>query len=1005
MKLGSNTIKKAAVAVLLAVCSACAYAQDAANMSTTELKDEAVNLANAHRYLEARPYIVELIKRIESSEDKALRALLQQFYFFEAYGYLQEYDAGGYANPALVKKAVAGFDKVIKNYPDGEFVIDAIKTKANCFEAIKQFENAVATRSLLLKQPYSSKLSNKEKFELVRRICVSLFNNRKWKIGKPWFERLLNESAKTDDKVMAASALIQGCFAEKKYEDARKYIPFMVYNNAARNDPSLNIEFIKAGDELSKQGKYSEAMVFFNLVFDRDVMIANFKRFIADETAKLNAAKRLNPNSPQVVDSANKLKTLESMLKVAQTVPQMGDQLMARVANNYMLSQRNYESFWAYYQLIKQFPKHQNIEDFYFATIVCALKVNKLDTMFELSNEYLTQFKNGQYEKDVNLGLIQYYLKKKEYDVFYATAQKFIAENGDEASQSRDVIFLLGKTWLSKKKYDDLIKVFTGYIKKYPDSTLSESCMYWTGMGYMAKGDFEKAMKMFKTMTETFPVGVYCEDGLYRRGVAAFGSGNFTEARDTLEDFTQRFPKSGLRGEVEFFLGDIYANVNEVATATSHYKKVEQFTKNKTFIDSAYMQAAKLLHNVEKYKDELALMDEYAKKYPQGNLSEAAYNRGKALEMLGAPADALREFSSSIEKFGGNPKDDAVDRMILAYDKIYNANMAKMKASSEFLQQLFTDKKLLADMVAVPAERYRYFRAHPRIDKQLYESFKRDKKFGVNLFKDKKILEDLLAKYEKQIATYPQGGTEAVFGEILEKARKSKNQTLEYRILMGLDSIGKPVKHDKMFNDDDLKKASVRTLVYIGAQNEKYGAAQARKAYKEGRAREEFEYGIDILFGAASLEQRQKNWGEVLKLYTEIEEEFPGDERAAKAVIYKGDAYSKLGKRNQAKKEYEKVLRSPTWRGEAHAEALYKLGEMSQAQNKIDDALMYYDRCALGFANCYNWTGKAVLASAKLLSGQGKNPEAKAMCVEFLNNASNKKSPEYSEIQLLNETL
>ena len=162
--------------------------------------------------------------------------------------------------------------------------------------------------------------------------------------------------------------------------------------------------------------------------------------------------------------------------------------------------------------------------------------------------------------------------------------------------------------------------------------------------------------------------------------------------------------------------------------------------------------------------------------------------------------------------------------------------------------------------------------------------------------------------------------------------------------------------------------------------------------------------GVARLVPLAGIElPKDMKFAEQLKEVQKLME--AGDERAAKAVIYKGDAYSKLGKRNQAKKEYEKVLRSPAWRGEAHAEALYKLGEMSQAQNKIDDALMYYDRCALGFANCYNWTGKAVLASAKLLSGQGKNPEAKAMCVEFLNNASNKKSPEYSEIQLLNETL
>ncbi len=1006
MKLRLKILSKIAVVfALVAVCSNSVSAQEAINMSTTELKDEASNLANARRYLEARPYIVELIKRIESTDDKALRDLLQQFYFFEAYGYLQEYDAGGSTNPQLVAKAIAGFDKVITNYPNGEFVLDAIKTKANCYEAIKNFEKAVETRSLLLKPPFSFKLSTKEKNELIKRICQSLFNNRKWKIGKEWFEKLLESATNLEDKVFAASALIQTAFSEKKFDDAKKYIPYMVYNTVARNDPALSIEFIKAGDELVKQEKYSQAMVFYNLVFDKDVLVKNIEGFIATDQKKLAAIKRVNPNNPLITDVTNQIKTLESMLKISKDLPSLSADMMARSAQNFMRTEREYESFWAYYQLAKKFPQHPSVEDFYFATIVCALKVDKLDAMYEISNEYLKKFKDGAWEKDVQLGLIQYYLKKKDYETFFATAKQFIAENGDEASQSKDVIFLMGKTWLDMEKYSELVKTFLEYIKKYPDSSLTESCMYWTGMAYMAQADFPKAMTMFIKMTDSFPAGIYVEDGTYRRGVAAFGAGSFTQARDTLEDFVQTFPKSSLRGEVEFFLGDVYANVNEVNSAMKHYMNVEKYTKNKTFINNAYIQSAKLLHNVDKYKEEVELMDAYVKKHPKGRLSEAAYNKGKALEMLSAPADALKEFENAIKAYGGNYKDDAIDRMILEYDRIYKENLEKMTASVEFLKKLLVDKALLEKMVSKPAERYRYFRANPKIDKQLYEKFKRDRAFGENLYSNKKILKDLLARYEAQIAAYPKGGTQAVFKGILEYAKEKKNQPLEYRIMMGLDAIGAPVKHDKIFTDDDLKKASVRTLVWIGLQNEKYGAEQARKAFKEGRDRDEFEYEIDILFAHAGLEERQKRWGEVLKLYTAIEDEFPADSRAANAVILKGDALAKLGKKDKAFKEYETVLRSPNWRGEAHAEALFKLGELAESRNKNNEALMYYDRCYLGFANCYKWTGKALLSAAKLLSREGKNAEAKTICEEFLNNLSNKASPEYSEIKLLKETL
>ncbi len=1083
--------KTAMLVVAMVAFSNGTYAQEAVNMSTTMLKDEASNLANQKRYLEARPFIAELIKRIEGldADDKSvadLRNSLDQFYYFEAYGYLQEYDASGSTNKALVAKAIDGFSKVIEKYPQGEFVVESIKMKANCYEAIDQFEKAVETRGMLLKKPFVAMITAKERYELVKRICESLFNSRKWKLGKPWFERLLSNSKNIDDKVFAASALIQGSFAERNFEEAKKYIPYMVHNNIARNDPALNVEFIKAGDFLANSGKVSDATVFYNLVLGKEAMIANFEKFIEIEKNKIAEIKKYNSKSPLIVDHNNKIKTIESFLKAARSLPSLTADMMARNAANFMRTERNYESFWAYYQLMKKFPEHQNIEDFYFASIVCALNVDKLDVMYEISNEYLEKFKEGGYRKDVEMGIVQYHLKKatsskkkEDYKEFFAKAKKFLDDNGPEAGQSRDVIFLLGKTWFDMKNYKELIRTFNTYLKKkdsdgnlFDESILCESLMYWVGMGYMATSDFEKAMKIFSKMVERFPVGLYAEDGAYRKGVAAFGAGKFEVARDTLESFIETFPKSSLRGEVEFFLGDIYANNNNIEKALKHYLEVENHTKGRTFTDNAYIQTAKLLHNtaeqmqdakdIKKIVDfyvgenpkedslkslkedaakyakldrpanslllrlEIAVMDSYIKKHPKGNLSEASYNRAKAFEKLGKPADALLEFEHAISKYGSNVKDDAIDRMILEYKKIYEQNHKKLVASVKFLEELKNNRQLLEDMVGVPAKRYRYFQENPNIDLQLYESFKRDRRFGVNLYDDKTPIDELLSGYNAQLKKYPAKPVD-VFTKLFEEAQSKKDVVLGYRLMMGLDFIGNPVKTKKSFSDEDLKKASVRTLVWIGSLSKKINPNAARKAYEEGRKREEFEYEVDILFAHAELELEQGNFKKSLELYTAIENEFPSDERAARAVILKGDSNAKLYEAQKSKKseeaqkyfkaavkEYESVLRSPNWRGDAYAEALYKLGKLMSKgdfsnQEKINKAVMYYERCYLGYASCYDWTGKALLGEVELkqslnMDKQTKD-ELKNRCREFVENALNKSSPEYSDVKRKMETL
>ncbi len=991
----------AAVVLMSALSIGATRAQETASMAVSELRKEAMVLVEQQKYLEARPYIRELIKRFKDSDDASLKATLEQFYYFEAYGNLQEYAN----NPSgkLLQEAVKGFDNVINEFPGSEFAISSIKTKATCYEQLNDFETAIKTREILLAPPYADKISARERLDIVKRISITLYNQRKWSLGEKWFAKLFEMSKTIEDKVLAAVAIIQTACDKKNYDEAKKYFPYLSHNTPARCDFGLNYALLTAGDALVKDEKYSDASLFYSMVMDKDTIVSNFKNFV--EKANKLAERAKTHGSTEAEDLKQQAGMLQAQLKQFESLPSYNADLMARSARNYLLTDRIYESFWSYWQMIKDFPKHQAIEDFYYAAMVGAFQIGKFDVMYELGQEYLKEFPHGSYEKDVKFNDAQYYLRKKDYDSFFALSKAFVSEYYDEPPYSPNFIFLMGKTWLEQSKFSEIIDTFGEYLKKYPDSSISEPCIYWTGMAFMAKGDFPNAQKIFMKQINDFPVGDYSEDGMYRCGIAAFGASDFPVARDTLEEFAQKYPNSTLLGEVEFFLGDIYANVNEVDIAMKHYGNVEQKTKNEAFINNAYMQGARLLHNVDRYGDEIALMDRYLEKYPKGICSEASYNKAKALELLSRPADALKLYASAVEKYGSNPKDDGVDEMILDYDRMYKDNFGKINATVDFLKKLLSDKNLLNDMVFVPAKRYRYFQDNPLLDKRLYEKFKRDKKFDKQLISNTAPIKSLLENYEAQILEYPKGGTEKVFGDILERSRASKNDTLSYRIMMGLDNIGKPVKVDRMFNDDDLKKASVRTLVWIGKINEKYGPEHARKAFAEAMGRDEYQYAIDILFAHAALEERQKAWDSVLGLYTRITDEYPSDVRSANAMILKGDALAKLGKRDQAVECYELVLRSPIWRGEAHAEALYKLGKISQSSGKADDALMYYDRCYLGFSNCYKWTGKALAAAVPIMTSQGKKNDAKQLCTEFLSNPGNKKSPEYGEIKILNDTL
>jgi len=405
-----------------------------------------------------------------------------------------------------------------------------------------------------------------------------------------------------------------------------------------------------------------------------------------------------------------------------------------------------------------------------------------MEEMYNLCQQYLKEYSDGQYVNDAQLRIAQYWLGKKNYPEFFKIAKAFVEEYPDESPYSNDLVFLMGSTWLTNEKYDELIETFSKYSEDFEDSGISDGLLYWLGMGYMGKGDFKNAGKTFGEIAENYSISPYAEDAGYRQGVALYGIGDYPAAQKALESFIESYPKSKVRGEVEFFLGDIFANSMLVKESLEHYMNVEKYTKSQPIIDNAYTQAAKLLTSDEKYEETVKLMDSYLAKFKEGSRSEINYLKGRALEKLGLPADALNVYRKAIEEYGGNPHDDGVDKMILDYNRLYNENFDMLNATIAFIEKLMTDRELLYNMVEVPAQRYRYFMANPKIDKRIYNSFKRDTSFGPNLYNDKSNIKALLEKYKKQLQEYPQNA-ENYFKSLAKTAADKKNITLEYRLM------------------------------------------------------------------------------------------------------------------------------------------------------------------------------------------------------------------------------
>lgn len=995
------------------MCAGAANAQTSAELSSrgvSEIRDEANMLIDQGLFIAARPLLEELIRRLSEMPDKSQ---LEHLNFFLGFSYVDEYKATKTAS--YLEQAIEYFDKVINDFPNGERAMKALEFKASCYRGLGKFEEAADTWALSLKPPYVDKMNISERFAVIKKIAQSFYSQKNWEKGEPWFKEMLAKASKAEDKTYAAVGLIRSALAGDRFEDAKKLLPYLTNRQPARFDIALSVDFMSYGDRLANNNRFAEASLCYTFVLSKKEILDFFESYKNGLERQISRIRTINPNNPLIPELEFKVEFAKANLEGVGGVTDYSAALLARRARNYFETKRNYESFWAYRQLLDNYPTDKAIEDYYLAAFICALQIGKEKQVDDLGSEYRTNFPEGKHIKDLNLQFALFLLEKgktdpSQKDRFFTIAKEALAANPDDEAAG-EYIFLMGKTWLEDKEYKQLDSYMGDFAKKNPESKGADGAYYWQMLAALSQFDYEGAIKHANTLLENYPDSIYKEDATFRRAVAVFGAGMVTDARKYFVEFLDTYKPQGskLLGEAELFLGDISFMEQDYEDSYTHYMAVPDVTDNQKSIEAAFFQCAGMLETAEKFDKQAEVLKRYKNEYPNGNIPMANFLIAKPLLKQGFAADAVLGYMDSIKQHGGDSENDSIDKILTEFPNFYRDAKKQLDATTAFLQKLVDERPFLEMFVKDASKRYEYTLEYPDVNPLVYALFKQkmdEKKayFGPEILTDKAPIEKLLAQYKDQQRKFPKLTPEQFFNEQLKAAREKKDKVLENRMLMALDGMGKLGERPSMFVKEDLNGMPFKVMVWMGKSNARYNMESAREALGVV-IDSDSDYRLDALFALAELEEKSGNYPEAYNYYKTAENDFPLNELAATAAMKSAEMLLKQNKFAQAREKYLDMLKNPVWSGETHAEVNYRLGMLEKDQNNIPEAIMRFDNCALKYANFLEFSGKAVLRGAQLCVSAGQIDRAKDFCDTFLAEESNKACKEYAEIEKYRKSL
>lgn len=929
---------------------------------------------NNGELIKARPLLNELVSRYEGNEQ--FEKQLEEAYFYLGFGYVQEYQTS--QDKALLRSAIPWFEKLIQNYPRSSRLVTVSLALGNAYRALNDLPAAIEVLTRMLRPPMSGMMSATQRIETIRSLAMSHYLMQSGEDALPVYELYFNEARESHDKTSAASFLMETYLVTGRFNEFLGLMPYLSPNSPARYDIRFNGALLKAGDRLFNEGKNKEAMLVYRLILSREELIRwqtnhleRLKREKARREALASAA-----NADIIAELAFQIALTESQLKALEDVTPYSEALKARIARNFIQSGRAWEAFWTYELMKETYADSPLIEDYYYFAFSTALMIGELATATEIGEDYLNAKGWHNYASDITISLTQNYLRLERFDDLFALGTRYVNDN-PQARETMQVVHMMATGYAQTRRILELVNQFTAWRNQYPDAPMRDALSYWIGLSHLFAGNYAQGLPNFNEVLEDFPDSPYVQDALYRRGVCYFGTDDLDKAKQDFTRYIERYPNTALQGEVEYFLGEIEAANGNVKAAIRHYRNVEKYTDNMSYILNAYYQTGTLLEANGLYTAMVNNYEILIDKYPDmGDISKAIYELGRGWGLKNRPDQQFGVYLDSILEYGNDPMQYGMDSILASYISSYNEKLDEINTTIDFLTRLVKEadfrSKLLSDRKFLVS----FFEQNPKIEASLVQQFyKRD--YRVELSKSIDPIRKQLEYYFEIKEKFPKESPVALFTRIYEKAKQQELTTLALRVQRVLDMHNKNPDPAVLFSDDDFPKSSPAVLIWIGDKMASFEQQLAVDAYttviethpESNSVRDAYLNRGEVYFEAGDYQL-------ALNDFVQAEELFPADPETWKATLKQGHTYRKLNDFERARELYQRAINNRDWRGVIHAEALYHLGMSHFEQNQFSEAHTYFQRLYIGYIGFADWAARGYYHAGQSLIRMNRSSDA-----------------------------
>jgi tetratricopeptide (TPR) repeat protein len=771
------------------------------------------------------------------------------------------------------------------------------------------------------------------------------------------YNRLLATSARDHDWAAAALALVDLHLRGNNVEDARRGLGLLRGNLALVDDlAGLNLLSLQLGDALMKADDNAGALACFRTITTRDALITEQK---SRNAALGRALSRLQAiTRPSATDSdairrlAARLEQAKNSLEQVEKLSDYDATLRYRLAYAFQERGGVWEAALLYEDLIANHPESPARENAYFGLVRCYADAGRLEKVRDSVDRFTRAFPTSKFGPQALYLAALAAGRRQELETqlgFLGLAD----ERYPDSELSEPMRLMSANALFTLARYAEAREVVVRYERDRPKGKFIEEARYLTAMADLAQGNAAGSEREINAYLKEFPAGRFVPDARHRLAASAYSHEDYKACAALCEKWLSDYPpEQAQRGEIHSLRADALVGLGRVEEAIAAYHEALKLPLSDEQLGYVLDELTRHHQARREFDAAVAMWERFAAERPDHPfVINAAYWISRIRNQEGKTDEAQDLVSRIIRRYVGDPARGDVERLLVelaaSLARPVRARPGGPKPDPVPDQVLFARvETLLLDEqnLASPTARARVIFVQSEI---------------AALRKNEALRDELLGKIASTCA--PDQLPPGILGKVGDALLALGQAELAGKYYARIISA-----HPKSIFAD---------FGYVGLGN---------IALLEGKGDEalaRFNSAIDLAGARFKLKE---------------------------ATLGRARAQFLLGKLDAAKELFEQVAGNRAWRGEATAEALYQLGEISARRGTTDDlakAQAHYQRIYLSYKRFPAWVAKAYLRSAETFDQLGQTREALTTVNRFFTFHELAKFPEWQAAAALKPKL